>query len=348
MNRHAYNGLKFLIGNIIVVAGALSCLTAHASSLSGERASKGPINFAKTSTLHESREVRSALSKRGLRPCSFESEDKENIRGLYYHQPKAQGTIIVCPGLLIKKEMYSSFIELYGSTHNILFYDARGQGQSRGWNVYLRARSYGKKEYLDVVSAMSYAHFTCPSKPIFLFGFCSGAYHAARALIYLKNNGLFDNLNVKGFVFDSGWYSVRRASKTAPYAAMKDWLFSKFKSRNSRARHTAAYLFYTILYPLFGATKGTLLDSAYWWNDKRLNIFETLRTIDLPIFFIHSVDDDRIPVNDIEELSETIPVHLRNTWWIQEGRSKHAWHFARLPEEYHYNTTEFMRRCVGG
>jgi alpha-beta hydrolase superfamily lysophospholipase len=335
---------NILSARLFALAALFSCTISNASGLFGRpHNSNEPVNFAQKRTLQKGKRVRSALVERGFQPYTFNSDDGEELRGMVYEQPKAKATIVICPGLLIKKEMYAALVDMYGAEYNLFLFDARGQGKSKSWSIALHARSYGKQEYKDITAAISHAEQLF-NKPIYVLGFCSGAYHAARALIHYQNQGFLETSGVKGLIFDSGWYSVRRASKTAPYAAMKEWLFGQFKSRNSKSRHIAAYMFYTILYPLFMASKTILLDSAYAWNDRKLNIFNALQNLDVPILFIHSMDDDRIPVNDIYELSETITPERRGTWWIEEGRSKHAWHFLYLPDEYHYATTEFMNR----
>jgi pimeloyl-ACP methyl ester carboxylesterase len=311
----------------------------------GSGRSSTTLNFLDRNSLRKSSVVRQALTEEyGLQPIKFTSEDGENLRGLLLERPNAVATLVVCPGLWCKKEMYAALINILPSNYNILIFDARGQGQSRGWNMYLHVRSYGKQEWKDVKSAITEVAYRYANKPIFVMGFCSGAYHAARALIELRKQELIETLNIKGLIFDSGWYSVYQASQTAPYDMIKSFL--KDKLGGSRVGGMSSKLMYMILYPVIAGFKKLMLDPIYWKNEKKLNIFDTLHTTNIPILFIQSQDDTQIPFEQVYNLSQTIPDHLAATWWIEPGRSKHAWHFLYMPAEYRHITHDFLDHAL--
>lgn len=342
------NGESTMKNSILALALAFTPLLSASCGRAGGRSS-APLNFTDQATLRDASKVRTALTEQyGLQPIRFRSEDGEDLQALLLERPNAVASLVVCPGLLCKKEMYAALINLLPENYNILFFDARGQGQSRGWNLWIHARSYGKKEWKDIKGAI--AHVVAPrypNKPIFVMGFCSGAYHAARALIELRNDDLIEQLNIKGLIFDSGWYSVYEAAKTAPYDMCRNLLQDKFTQWCPRAGSMTAQLIYMILYPFIATAKKVILDTAYWRNDRRLNIFNHLRTLDLPILFIQSKDDTQIPFEHVYNLAQTIPNEFATEWWIEPGLSKHAWHFLYVPIEYRYHTHNFFKDALG-
>jgi len=103
---------------------------------------------------------------------------------------------------------------------------------------------------------------------------------------------------------------------------------------------------YMILYPFLATAKKLILDTAYWRNDRRLSIFNSLRTLDLPIFFIQSKDDTQIPFEHVYRLAQTIPDEFVTEWWIEPGRSKHAWHFLYVSDEYRHYTHDFFQEVL--
>jgi len=126
-------GEKNIMKNSIILAIALTAtpLLSASCGRAGGRSS-APLNFMDQATLRDARKVRTALTEQyGLQPVHFRSEDGEHLQALLLERPNAVASLVVCPGLLCKKEMYAALINILPTNYNILFFDARGQGQSR-------------------------------------------------------------------------------------------------------------------------------------------------------------------------------------------------------------------------
>src|SRR5207253_6165044 len=117
------------------------------------------------------------------------------------------------------QEDIATFYALLPEDCNILFFDARGHGNSDGsllWKLW----QYGIHEYKDILGAISCIN-DMNSLPIIIIGICSGAFNAAHALVSLEKNNQCHTSHVKGLVFDSGWGSVTEIAQTAPPAGIE-------------------------------------------------------------------------------------------------------------------------------
>ena len=173
--------------------------------------------FYSTAFLRNYLTVRKTLLEAGFEKITFETSDNYKLAGLFLSRPNATCNVILCAGWLPgRKEGMATFYDLLPENCNILFFDARGHGESEGsllWKLW----RYGIDEYKDITGAISWIHHN-NTLPIIIAGICSGAFNATHAIAHLQEQNLIEHYNIKGLVFDSGWGSVTKIITTAPIA----------------------------------------------------------------------------------------------------------------------------------
>src|SRR5437762_5915033 len=90
------------------------------------------------SFLKDYKAARTALENAGFIKTTFTTSDNFKLAGLFLSRPHATCNIIICAGWLPgRKEGMATFYDLLPNDCNILFFDARGRGESEGlliWN----------------------------------------------------------------------------------------------------------------------------------------------------------------------------------------------------------------------
>lgn len=301
--------------------------------------------FYATSFLKNDTAVRLSLKEQGFAEITFKTPDTLTLHGLFLSRPNATCNVIVCAGWLPgKKEGMATFYDLLPTDCNILFFDARGRGNSDGsllWKLW----EYGVHEYKDILGAISYLN-NANTLPIAIIGICSGAFNAAHALVDLAKNNKTESSRVKGLVFDSGWGSVTEIARTAPPAGIEKRLINLLKSiYTSKKQIQQSYIFklcslithinYTMSYHL--CTKH--VTNHY---EGITTLFDKMHHITTPILFIHSSDDTYAIKSDAIRLSRLAP--HSTCWWIKE--SFHAKHHLIHKELYKNKLHDFLNTII--
>jgi pimeloyl-ACP methyl ester carboxylesterase len=308
----------------------------------------GGFDFKSPDNLYKKDLVRKALVDAGAQQITLTTPDNITIAGIYLQRKNSTGSMIVVPGFLGVKESYAAFIEHFPQ-YDILLIDQRGRGESGGARWWKSVLSYGTDDYLDVVGAIEYIH-THSNKPLFLYGSCAGAFNTARALIQLHQDKKLAQYHIKGLVFESGWHSVSNAGITAALGDISSHILH-YVGPNKGASSTTP----RIALDLRHGTR--LFDIPYHlckealhvmcWAvgdhigqlDEKLDIFKDLRTLPIPIFFIHALDDHYIPFQSAYLLSLTIKDRM--CWWIGKGASWHVRHHCYLGKEFGTRVSDF-------
>ncbi len=292
--------------------------------------------------------VSTQLKCDGFSEGFFSTADGLAINYLYLNRPQATATIIFCCGFLPgRKEGLASFHALLSDNYNILFFDARGHGKSEG-SLITTLWAYGQNEYKDVLGAINFAKKQAQC-PIIILGMCAGAYHAARALIHLEENNQMRSSRVTGLVFDSGWGSVIQSSYSAPIAKINDVIAKQslailpiktYRHAKSNLAIKAVSSIFTLCY---SALHTLFLRPIFSLQDHQTNLFDKIHTISIPIFFIHSYDDEYVPIADAQKLA--LKVLHKKCWWIQD-ESKHGCHHLKHSQRYMTKLTDFFKKCI--
>src|SRR5258706_8981366 len=89
--------------------------------------------FYATSFLKNYSAVQACLKAHGFKKITFQTPDNLTIHGLFLERPHATCNVIVCAGWLPgKQEGMATFYASLPQHCNILFFDARGHGNSEG------------------------------------------------------------------------------------------------------------------------------------------------------------------------------------------------------------------------
>lgn len=299
-----------------------------------------------TSLLKNCAATRKKLIKEGFEKITFATPDGLTLSGLFLERPNARCNVVVCAGWYPgKKEGMATFYALLPKDCNILFFDARGHGESEGpllWQLW----RYGINEPKDIIGAITYLNKN-NSLPIFIVGVCSGAFNAAHALIALEKNDKGMSSNVKGLVFDSGWGSVSDIIRTAPAAGIEKRLMSLFASwYKIKKKLLRTGYFYSIitLFSRYSGFIGSIICKKLFTQryETTTTLFNKMHHITTPILFIHSHDDTYADMHDVVKLSTCTP--HKQCWWIEQ--SFHAKHHLIHKEMYKEKLAAFIDACL--
>jgi pimeloyl-ACP methyl ester carboxylesterase len=319
-----------------------SVRTHHVSAEELERWESSP--YFDTAMLRNPREMNVFLRGQGFRPVRFQSLDGLWLDGLLLQREDATHTAVVCTGFFPgRKEGMATFTEIFGPKANVLLFDARGHGKSEG--KFIRTlRSYGQREFLDILGALEYVTWRFGSLPIILFGICSGAFHCAHALLRLEEMrkrfpGKFDHCDVRGLVFDSGWNSVGTAGLAAVPAEVRKILLrgvqrcccvrGKREALRSKSYRFASWCSDTFLKGLYHCAFKRPYDMA----DEATRLDNKINLVPCPMLVIHDRGDTYSPFKDLKTLISKLPhgsrtafpegcshacIHLQQKEWYAE------------------------------
>lgn len=301
--------------------------------------------FYTASFLKNNAAVHACLKEHGFSETTFKTPDNLTLHGLFLSRPNATCNIIVCAGWLPgKKEGMATFYDLLPHDCNILFFDARGHGNSDGsllWKLW----EYGVHEYKDILGAISYLNGT-NSLPIIIVGICSGAFNAAHALVALAKHNKIDSSHVKGLVFDSGWGSVSEIARTAPPAGIEKRLINLLKAiYTSKHQIKQSYIFKLcslLTHMTYRLSYHACTKHITNYYERITTLFDKIHHISTPILFIHSHDDTYAIKSDAIKLSKLAPHTI--CWWIKQ--SFHAKHHLIHKELYKKKLQNFITTII--
>ncbi len=306
-----------------------------------------------------------ALRQEGFQEVTFKAQDGLSVQGLYLQRQNARYTIICCAGWMPgAKEGMAPIYAMLPTDCNILMFDARGHNQSEG-SLFDSMMNYGLHEYKDIIGAIKFVR-RHTNTPLFIHGWCAGAYHAARAVVELHKSGLLSGCNIKGLVFDSGWVSVTKAAATVPAGYIKDYIMKSVAamstmnealvnafiglpfSINYRGFEQDALV--TTLHSVFsGLITGIyeyFLKGVLEYNESTTNLLEQVKKVGgmpVPVMYIHSEDDACVAIDDVKELAQHTKHKL--CWWIDQP-SKHVCHHLKYTHNYAHYMNYFIDTLV--
>lgn len=258
-------------------------------------------------------EVSGELLKRSdLAPVSFESEDGLAIAGFLVSRPHATMNVVLCHGYRSTKELMYGYLDLFPDW-NILLFDFRAHGRSDG-----RITSLGYHEYKDVVAATNFMKSTAKKNktnhlPTVILGISMGGAATLKALEHTP--GLCD-----AAVIDS------------TYARLNSTMLKTFSSKS-----------YLPLYPFFPVIK--LLFHYFAACDVHaMNPEQSVKQIDVPILFIHSIADSYLPCKNVLSLFACAK-NQKSKLWIGPP-CRHGWLHSYFGARYRHKIDRFLAKAV--
>jgi pimeloyl-ACP methyl ester carboxylesterase len=275
----------------------------------------------------------------------FKAEDGVNLHYRLIKRPNATSTVIVNGGFYPgNKDEALPLLKALPISCNVLFFDGRGRGKSdQSFLGLLRTASgtYGLNERKDVVAAIQFNQKQT-HKPCILLGLCAGAYNNMHAVLQLESEQHIKMLNVIGLINDSAWGSFNDAlNSTAksffhtPFMTCLSYLCDKQTVKSST------------LWRLLTAGIDKSYDGLHRVVFDRLidktatNIADKINLINVPMLFIHSHDDEDVPIGMVQELANNAKKECTHCWWIDEP-SKHAEHHIKHQLPYGQKVSAFV------
>jgi pimeloyl-ACP methyl ester carboxylesterase len=288
--------------------------------------------------------AKALVNEEGFKPVSFCATDNVKLEGLFKKVENAKRTIIFCAGFFPgKKEGLATFAKMVPENVNILFFDARGHGNSQG-RFWTNVHNYGVDEYKDVQGAVEFVRKSDETNPITIFGTCAGAYHAAIAVAQTDCK----KAKIDGLIFDSGFPSMLKV-KTVPGRHLKEkvwppllrkWLYKNDTKEQVKQRYLCRFVSYVTNQIFKGLS--AILTKRYELREKTMNLINRVKEISCPVLYIHSQDDDYSPIDAIKQLADQTTT--KECWWIEKP-SEHATHHLKHTAEYQAKLQAFINRC---
>jgi pimeloyl-ACP methyl ester carboxylesterase len=288
-----------------------------------------------TSFLANHDQVFRSLKEAQFEEITFKSTDGLRLEGLYLKRPHARFNVICCAGWWPgRKEGIATFYKLLPQDCNILFFDARGHGNSEGS---FRHVSYGVHDYKDIVGALEFMQKDT-NKPTLIYGICAGAFNAAHAILELQKQNRLEELHVSGLIFDSGWVCVDKTAHSVATSKANEMIMKQIASWYALPHYRDAKK--TSLFSCFSTLAQCVIGCVHMFlkpfikrHDFNTNLLIKAQQtpMSVPCLFIHSQDDVDVSLNDVKKLSALVP--NKTCWWIDKP-SKHACHHLKHTNEY--------------
>lgn len=268
-----------------------------------------------------------------------EQSDKKIARkGFLTYYPDARATILIAHGYMCDKYDVGFLRSLlFGDKrYNFMTFDFRGHGEQGDG----QCCTFGRDEAYDVIAAAKFLknHPATQGKPLFVYAFSMGAVASIEAQAKEK---LF-NAMVLDCPFDASENIVKRCIES-----MKISLFGYELQIPGRAL-LEKYAFH----PYVQSTIKTMLRAVSHIDHDRISTVvysfspaESAKKIDVPCFFIHCKNDEKVPVSAAKTLYANVIGSKQ--LWVTKGRHHFDSPFYK-PEEYSKRVSGFIEQVLMG
>jgi pimeloyl-ACP methyl ester carboxylesterase len=266
-----------------------------------------------------------------------QSDKKIARKGHLTYYPDARATILIAHGYMCDKYDVGFLRSLFGAKHyNFMTFDFRGHGEQGDG----QCCTFGRDEAFDVIATVKFLknHPATKNKPLFVYAFSMGAVASIEAQAKEK---LFDAM-VLDCPFDASESIVKRCLET-----MKLSVFGHDIQIPGRAL-LEKYAFH----PYVQSTIKTLLRAVSHVDHDRISTVvysfspaESAKKIDVPCFFIHCRNDEKVPVSAAKSIYSNVVGSKQ--LWITNGRHHYDSYFYN-PEEYAKRVDAFVSQVLLG
>ncbi len=258
-------------------------------------------------------------------------------KGILVRYKTAQATVLMCHGFMCDKYDSGALRTIFEpGKYNVMTFDFRAHGEETAG----QACSFGRHESQDVIAAARFlrTHPMLKDKPLYVYGFSMGAVASIEAQAQHK---LFDAM-VLDCPFDSAENVIKRGLEN-----LKFTVFGYEFDVPGKA-YLQKYAFNPYVQSMVKATLRTI---AHW--DTR-NIAtdicpctpaESAKKVDVPCFFIHCKNDEKVPVEACKTVYESVTGPKK--MWVTNGR-RHFDSYFYNPEKYAHNIRQFLDAATQG
>lgn len=269
---------------------------------------------------------------------THESAEYLTRKGLLVRYKDAKATVLISHGFMCDKYL-SGFLRYMfpQGQYNFMTFDFRAHGE----DIQGQHCTFGRDEAYDVIAAAKFLrnHPDLQGKPLFAYGFSMGAVASIEA--QAKDGSLFDamildcpfdktenvikfglskmKMSVLGYEFDMPGVSILEKYAFHPYvqSMLKVWL--------KVVSHMETQNIVTDIQPL--------------------SPVESIKLVNVPCFFIHCKNDDRVPIIAVKSMYEGACGYKK--LWLTEGRG-HFDSFFYSPERYSQQVKDFLGQALQG
>ncbi|MCL4229919.1 alpha/beta hydrolase [Candidatus Dependentiae bacterium] len=268
-------------------------------------------------------------------PLHDGSQETIMRRGILLRRPQAKATILMCHGLGCSKQDIALLRMLF-TEYNIMLFDFRAHGQD-SFGQYC---TLGRDEMLDVLAAAQVIknHEKIKHIPLLVYAFSMGAVSAIEA--QARQPDLF-----KGMILDCPFDSVEKLIRRGLDEMKISFLGYEVPLPGKKLLERCAFNRYT--QPVVQA----VLRFVSSLDAHGLNIMvhevkpeKTVKKVEVPCFFIHCKNDEKVPVASIKKVFENTGSRYKHLW-ITGGR-KHFDSFFHEPERYVRKVQRFVSRVI--
>jgi alpha-beta hydrolase superfamily lysophospholipase len=229
----------------------------------------------------------------------FRTADGVELGGWVVPHAQARGNVIFCHGHGRNRGHVAGLLQTFHDLRlNVLAFDFRGHGDSQG-----HTSTFGDREVLDLLAAESYLRQRFPGQPLFLVGVSLGAAVSLQALPTLPD--------------------VRGVWSEGSFSRLSDVVGSQFTwlPRGLRGSLTGLYRYLA------------WLDCGFW--APRVSPLDSLRDVQVPIYFCHAMQDELVPFREGVALFDGYAGPKRH-WWVANAthydvrQHNHEEYLARL------------------
>lgn len=329
-----------------------------------------------TKILRDAKLTKQKLMEEGFKIVKFKNEAGIELAALFKEEKDAELNIIFthgfCPG---GKEGFAPFEEIAPKKCNKLFLDMTGYGDSQGSNIVLRLNTYGKDNYKDIIAAIKFLKSNSgdvvkKDLPVVLFGWCSGAFHSANAIINLnaKSNTKkdiniltdekeLDKLGVKGLVFDSGFAAISEIS-ALPMRHLKEnffpGLFASLLYNGNKKLAAKSYICMCVWLMCFPVLKiiEMCVKPQIIRSENETGLYERISDVgQTPVLIIHNKYDNYAKCKNVEDMAEDIK--NKEIWFTgenltdeQKKAQNHADNHLKFKEEYKQRLGDWIDKKI--
>lgn len=276
--------------------------------------------------------------------CDISEQNSDQIakKGEFTHYNEAKANIIMCHGFMcdhhdIAMLRYSIFDP---GMYNILTFDFRAHGKAEH-GEHAQYCTFGKYETQELLTAIQFLK-NYPDKkiaqlPIIIYGFSMGAVVAIETIA--QNPDLCTAL-ILDCPFDSSEDVVKRSLENVNFELF-GYSFS-LPGKNMLQKYA--------FHPYIQSAVKQILKSVANLDTKDIEIDlhpispkESIKNINVPCFFIHCAQDQKIPLSAVMDVYNNAPGYKR--LWITTGR-RHFDSFFYHPELYKKVIQAFLESLI--
>jgi len=259
-------------------------------------------------------------------------------KGILARYDEAEATILLCHGFMCEKFDVGILRRLFPRRRfNVMIFDFRGHGE----NAQGQSCTFGRDEALDVIAATKFikSHPGLKGKPVIVYGFSMGAVSAIEA--QARDSSLFEAM-ILDCPFDSTENVLKRG-----LANVKFTLFGYQFSIPCRSL-LERYAFH----PYVQSLVKTILKTIAQLDPQDVNInmcrispAQSIQKINVPCFFIHCKNDNKVSVRGIKSVFHNAAGH--KVLWLTHGR-RHFDSYFYNPEKYTQKIRGFLNQFLAG